>query len=129
MGVWPGGMGSGGRSPSGFMVCQMLTPQDFRAGRLWVRVHVGKVTGQGGEAGRLERKQVSERADQSNVSHGSNLVSSGRRKSPNDGQVPDVGTGRATCCPSREGREETLRGRSEDLRTALRTETPTVIGI
>lgn len=129
MGVWPGGTGSGGRSPSCFMVCQMLTPQDFRPGSLRVRVRVGKVMGQRGEAGRLEREQVSERADQSNVSDGSGLVSSGRRTRPSDGQVPDMGAGRATGCPSREGRRETHGGRSEDLGTAIRTETPTVIGI
>lgn len=85
--------------------------------------------GQGREAGRLERQQVSERADQSNVSDGSGLVSSGRRKHPSDGQVPDMGAGQATCCPSREGRGETHGGRSKDLGMAIRTETPTVIGI
>lgn len=101
----------------------------FQTGSLRVRVRVGKVMGQGEEAGRLEREQFSERADQSNVSDGCSLVSSGRRKRPSDGQVPDMGAGRATRCPSREGRGETHGGRREDLGTAIRTETPMVIGI
>lgn len=76
----------------------MLTPQDFRPGSLWVSVRVGKVMSQGREAGRLEREQVSERPDQSNISDGSGLVSSGRRKHPSDGPVPDMGAGPERWC-------------------------------